>query len=326
VKALRVGLAVSIVTTALAGLYVVVYLYRWEMHRALVAGVVFLAGEIALATSLVLRRIEQLQAPAPATSEHVLATAPVVPTDPVLPTDAGAPVLAEDPAATALPGDPFAPVAPPRPQSPPSLPWLGGDRFGVFVPILLGAGAIVSGVAWVVEHLSRATVGSRQAGHVERHLAGLAPPPVGFLAPGPEAPAARPAPRPAAPLGRFGQAAVGLMVGGLVAALLTLALLGRSRPDPPTSGMRSILTFEVGTRNGLDPDLAAESLWGACHPSAAAHDAVELTVVGPATYRLVLEPALGAQAERRLRGCMTDGTLEQVHADIRAHERVPAPS
>ena len=304
-KALRVGLAVSIVTTALAGLYLVVYLYRWEMHRALVAGVVFLAGEIALATSLVLRRIELLRAPASAPTTST-AVGPHDPLGPVTPAE---------------------PVAPPRPQSPPaSLPWLGGDRFGVFVPILLGAGAIVSGVAWVVEHLARANVGSRQPGHIERHLVPLAPPAAGFLAAGPDAPPAQPTPPPTAPLGRLGQATVMLIVVGLVAALLTLALLGRSRPDPPTVGMLSVITFEIATRNGLDPDLAAESLWGACHPSVAAHDTVELVVIGAATYRLVLEPALGEQAERRLLGCLNDGTLEQVQADLRSHEHVSATS
>ena len=111
-KAIKLGLLVSIVTTLLAGLYFVVYIYRWEMHRALIAGVVFLAGEIALATSLVLRRIETLRAPA---SEVARASAPEEDVD-------RGPVEVRAPTTSGAPA-PF--------------PWLGADRFGVFVPILL---------------------------------------------------------------------------------------------------------------------------------------------------------------------------------------------
>jgi hypothetical protein len=286
-KALRVGLAISIVTTALAGLYFVVYLYRWEMHRALVSGVVFLAGEIALATSLVLRRIEQLRVVAP-------------------------------PAAVTTPDDGGVTAR----ETPARLPWLGADRFGVFVPILLGAGAIVSGVAWVVEHLAKSTVTAGSGDHLQQQYAALAPPTGGFLGPGPAAPPDQLEPPVPPPLGRLGQITVAMLVGGLVVALLTLALLGRSRSDPPTAGVRSVITFEVQTRNDLDVDLAARSLWEACHPSARTHRVIDLRRIEPHTYQLTLEPALGEQTERRVLGCLSDGTLEQVHADVQSHERV----
>ena len=54
------------------------------------------------------------------------------------------------------------------------------DRTGVFIPVLLGAGAVMSAIAWVVERLARATAG-RSA---ERGLAsklGAIEPPAGSL-------------------------------------------------------------------------------------------------------------------------------------------------
>jgi hypothetical protein len=294
VKALRLGLVVSMLTTALAGVYFVVYLYRWEMHRALVSGVVFLAGEIALATSLVLRRVEQMREQSP---NHVGSLPP---------------------AAT--------PVAPPpsaEAGAPPPMPWLGADRFGVFVPIMLGAGAIVSGVAWVVEQLARSSASSGRADGLDREFAPLAPPVGGLSGGAPHA--ARPQRHVSPPVGRLAQASIAVFIGGLAVGLVTLALLGRSRTDPSTAGERSVIEFEVRTRNDLDVVLAASSLWESCRLSAPDQTVVEMVTVEPGAFRLVLEPALGPQTERRLLGCLRDGTIDQVNADLRSHVRVAAP-
>jgi hypothetical protein len=302
VKAIRLGLLVSIVSTLLAGLYFIVYIYRWEMHRALIAGVVFLAGEIALATTLVLRRIETLRPLEPVVSNPL-------------------PQAEETLGAEARTADAVhSPDPPPKPGSP--FPWLGADRFGVFVPILLGAGIIVSGVGWVVEHLARATSsGSGAGGRFERSLAAIAMPVAPLVGP---APIARRSPPPNEPpkLSMLGRVVVVLLIGSLVAVLLTLALLGRTRPDPPVAGTRSTLNLEVMTRNDLGVDVAARSLVEACHVWIPEHEVLELRATRAGHYVLVLEPALSDQASRRFLGCMNDGTLERVHAELGEHTRL----
>lgn len=306
-KAIRLGLVVSIVTTLLAGLYFIVYIYRWEMHRALIAGVVFLAGEIALATTLLLRRLEATRSPEP-----VARVASVTRSEPAVP-------VADNSA------QPNTPQAPPGAGQSQPFPWLGADRFGVFVPILLGAGTIVSGVGWVVEHLARASNSTTRNGRFERRLALIAAPstPLVGLAPEPVTASEPKAPTPR--LGFIGRLTVALLIGGLVAVLLTLALLGRTRPDPPVAGTQSVLQMEVYTRNGIDVDLAARSLWGACNVMVPKHTLVDMRTTQPNHYVLTIDPALSEQAQRRLLGCLNDGVLEQVHADLGTLTHIEAP-
>ncbi|HEV8297310.1 MAG TPA: hypothetical protein VGQ20_08435 [Acidimicrobiales bacterium] len=296
-KGIRAGLIVSILATAGSAMYLIIYLYRWEMHRALVAGVLFLAGEIALATTLVLRRLETIRRE---------------------PTGHGSAPFA--------PPDQFEP--PPQAGTSPAderrFRWLGADRMSVFVPILLGANMIVSGVAWVVEHLARSGTMKGRGGVVERDLAMLALP-VGGLVGVPRADIATvgapPVTRGAVRVLRTAMLVV--LVGLLVGVLFTLALLGRSRPDEDMTGLRSNVVISVDTRNGLDQELAARSLFAACNTMVEGQRLVELRRLETGRYLIVLEPALGEQARRRLLGCLDDGVLERVHADIQGHTITP---
>ena len=116
------------VVLVLSGAYMIVYLYRWEWNRAIISGVFFVAAEVALATSMILRRLRALEGrEAPQLAEaspRVLERIRETPVDRP---------------------DPFAWL---RPRS---------GRLGVFVPVLLGAGAILSALAYVVERFAEAT-------------------------------------------------------------------------------------------------------------------------------------------------------------------------
>ncbi|MGY1634425.1 hypothetical protein ACI784_22225 [Geodermatophilus sp. SYSU D01186] len=125
--------AVSWTTGALAlvasGGYVLVYVYRWEWHRALLVGILFLAALIGLGTALVLRRLSRLERRLPAGGRpsdllHRLRSAPV-----------------ESP--------PFRWLHPPDP-----------DRSSVFVPILIGGGVLLTAVAWLLERVAGAAARS----------------------------------------------------------------------------------------------------------------------------------------------------------------------
>lgn len=135
-----------LVSTAL---YFFVYLWRWEWNRALIAGMLFVATEIAVATVIVLNRLrgleDRLGAPDPKVLARIRESAP-----------------------------------PPRDH----FEWLSprSGRLGVFVPVLIGMGVVASALAWLVERLARATAGPA----LERGLAARLGPlawPAGGLVP-----------------------------------------------------------------------------------------------------------------------------------------------
>jgi hypothetical protein len=150
-NARRLGLAVLLVVMAAAGWYVFVYLYRWEWNRALVSGLIFLAAEIGLLGAVVLDRLAKLGRR-------------VEDIDRARADERALRRLREH---APEPARPFA--------------WLDRSQMNVFVPVLLGAGVVMSGLAWVVDRVARLTaVPSMERGLV-RKLGSLQPPPDGLL-------------------------------------------------------------------------------------------------------------------------------------------------
>ena len=135
----KLGAALALATLVGSGVYLFVYLYRWEWNRALMAGVFLLAAQMALSTTAILARLTALEA----------GGRPVAP--PARPQ-----VLARVHESAPPPRDHFAWMRP------------SADRLGVFVPILMGAGFVLSGLAWLVERVARRTAGPA----LERGLAG----------------------------------------------------------------------------------------------------------------------------------------------------------
>lgn len=152
-SARRMANVLAAATLAGSGTYLFVYLFRWEWNRAIIAGVFFLAAQMALSTSAVLGRLSSVEAAqrsqgaSPQVVGHLRDTAPP-------------------------PRDAFAWL---RPQP---------DRFSVFVPILMGAGFVLSGLAWLVERLARATATPRLENRLAVALGALALPPGHLLAQG----------------------------------------------------------------------------------------------------------------------------------------------
>ncbi|MGH9179569.1 MAG: hypothetical protein ACRD0N_13570 [Acidimicrobiales bacterium] len=133
----RLGTALAGLTLAGSGVYLFVYLYRWEWNRALIAGVFLLAAQMALSTTAILARLKALEAARAADAPRVPRAA----------RHGRPPVLAR-----------LQESAPPRRDH---FAWMqpGADRMGVFVPILMGAGFVLSGLAWLVERVARRTAG-----------------------------------------------------------------------------------------------------------------------------------------------------------------------
>ena len=150
----RIAYLAGVVTIAASGYYFFVYLTRWEWNRALTSGVILLAAEIALIGALVLDRIGRLR----------------------MRLEAG-PTGRREPRQQVL-----ARIRESAPAPRNHFEWLRPERSNVFVPVLLGAGVIVSGIAWVVERIARATAGKSMERGLALRLEAIAPPEHGLIA------------------------------------------------------------------------------------------------------------------------------------------------
>jgi hypothetical protein len=140
----RIAWAVGLVTLAYSGAYVFVYLYRWEWNRALTAGLFFLAAEIGLAVAFLSERIRKL--------ERRLDREP----------DAG------DPAYTQVRARLTESSSPGRDH----FAWLrsSAQRTNVFIPVIMGAGVILSALAWLVEKVAKTTASRAREDKLARRL------------------------------------------------------------------------------------------------------------------------------------------------------------
>jgi hypothetical protein len=152
----RVAYAALVGTAGAAGWYFFAYLTRWEWNRALVSALIFLAAELGLIGALLLDRVQRLRNEIGALRDRP-------------------PTVVHVPEPEARP-DALRRVreaAPPR-EGP--FEWLDPDRTTVFIPVLLGAGVIVSALAWAVERLARFTAGARLEQDLAARLGALALP------------------------------------------------------------------------------------------------------------------------------------------------------
>ena len=132
-KRSRIPYLVGSVVLLAAGVYFFVYLWRWEWNRAMVAGLLFVAAEIGLGIALVLDRIRRM--------EEALNSA------------------ARSGAVGGAPPEVLARIRESAPPPHDHFEWLTPreGQMGVFVPVLMGMGAVASFLAWAVERVARAT-------------------------------------------------------------------------------------------------------------------------------------------------------------------------
>lgn len=141
------------VTLAASGTYTFVYLYRWEWNRALMSAAIFIAAEVAVMGSLLAQRLKVV-------TDRLEAQRP-------------------DPA-QAVRLDRIQAAAPP---SRVSFDWLARPgQMNVFVPVLMGAGVLLSGIAWIVERIARVSVTPMAERGLAAQLDSLTLPANGFLA------------------------------------------------------------------------------------------------------------------------------------------------
>lgn len=141
-------------TLAASGTYTFVYLYRWEWNRALMSAAIFIAAEVAVIGSLLAQRLKVISDRLDATDVPGAASSQTVRLERIRST------------------------APPARAN---FAWLSRpEQMNVFVPVLMGAGVLLSGVAWIVERVARATVAPAAERSLASQLDGLELPANGF--------------------------------------------------------------------------------------------------------------------------------------------------
>jgi hypothetical protein len=278
----RVLVAVVLVAS---GAYFLVYLYRWQWNRALVSGVFFVAAEIAVVASVVLRRLAAI--------EQRLGERAASPP-------------AEPPAALGA----IAETAPPPKDR---FAWLSGSRTSVFVPVLLGAGVLLSLVATAVERIAGATARPVLEHRLALRLQPLALPSGGLLGTG--APTVVAAPRRGVLVGRAFAVAVAALL--LYGAIDVIGDATQTRPDRDTRGLTTELVLAVRHREaGPSAVRTTEALWATCQSTLRRTLSGRVADLGADRVRLDVTPGLGEHAQRRILGCLEDATFERVQVDV----------
>lgn len=290
----RLGRLLSGVVLVASGSYVFVYLVRWEWNRALIAGLFFLAAEVFLVADVVLGRIGALGRQSAQERDQDRAQ-----------------VLA-------------ARLRESRPPRSGPFAWLGHDpdRVNVLLPILIGAGVVLSALSYLVEQVSRVTALPVAEDELARGLSTLALPAEGLR------PLGRPpAPQPAPVLPEPGRAMSTLLtlVGfvALIVAVVTAGLmLLLSVPEPPDPGRATQVDLVVQRRSIEQPERAVVlALWSACRVRIPQEvELVELTqdTADPDRMRMVVAPAPGDSDTREFVGCLQDAVVERVRTDVLA--------
>jgi hypothetical protein len=144
------------VTLAASGAYTFIYLYRWEWNRALMSAAIFIAAEVAVMGSLLAQRLKVVNDRLDVQEAATAATA-----------------------ARTVRLDRIRETAPP---SRITFDWLAKPgQMNVFVPVLMGAGVLLSGIAWIVERVARVTVTPVAERGLATQLDGLTLPAHGFV-------------------------------------------------------------------------------------------------------------------------------------------------
>ncbi len=295
----RLGRLLALVVLGFAGVYVIVYLLRWEWNRALIAGVFFLAAEVFLVADLVLGRLRRIheQLEYASDAEQISALA--------------------------------AELRRHRPPPRGPFPWLSPDqdRTYVLVPILLGAGVILSGIAYVVERLSRVTAAPVAEHELARGLASMALPRTGLSPTGqpPVTPLDRPREAPNTER-RNGIVIAGLVVS-LTAVIVTLAIVLVTRPGPAQEDEAMIFELAV-ERNNLDQrdEAVLTGLWSVCElrmPQEVALQDIRPAAQGEATFELEVAPAPSEFDKREFMGCLQDAVVDRASARLLGITVVP---
>ncbi len=279
------------VVLLVSGAYVLVYLYRWEWNRAFISGLFFLTALVSLTTGMVVRSLQQLSGRIDRLEARTRGI------------DQTTLTIGRSNAAHASRHFKWL-------REPP-------QGFGVFVPLLIGAGALLSALAYVIERLAGAIAGTT----VDTVTARLLTPDAG-LDPGRtddepgEGPTRRTGRHPLGLLVQVAAAAVGAAV--LIGTIFIIRDATQNRTEPGAEQGTTYVRLDISQRGGAEPaEEIGEALWIACQ-TRLPHDASigEITQLDDDTVELIVQQGMGPLGRRRFFGCLEDATLDHVSAHV----------
>jgi hypothetical protein len=300
-----VGLILATVILAVSGAYVIIDLARWEWNRAIVSGLVCIAALVIVVAMVLTRQLRRLE-------ERVEALADRQRSEVVLP-GTGLSGIAVHGALR----DATAEAASAR------FRWLETppDRLGVFVPVLLGAGVIVSLLTYLIERIAGAVASVTVDRATVRALEPDLPLGTGLVDPTVVRPSGEPAHHPVL----LGAVAVVSVLVSLL-AVEGLRQLTQTRPDEITSMGATTIVIGIEQRRTEDPEtVIASALWGVCRSRLPGGITVlSVATTGPGEASITIDRALGRTGRTRIVGCLEDHTMDLVRADVREVTVVPA--
>jgi len=301
-RSTRLATLASAIVLLTAATYMVLYIARWEWTRALISAAVLTAMLSIVSTVLVLARIGELtalvhssldtgvahgrSAPSPSDTSDTTDDRPTADTAAAL-RDAG------------------------RTHAARHFDWLhDSTRTGVFIPVLLGAGMILSAVAWLVERLSGALAGAT----LDRQLAAEIP----LDLPLGDRPRRLMAiTRPASTRARR-TSAVAMVIAVLALALgveMTRRVTQSNEAENTAPGTTSIVV-EVRSASSSSAADTATVLWSVCARQLDEAPAITALAAAGRLVAFKVDRAMGRTAQRRVMGCLEDFTLDRVVADV----------
>ncbi|RMI42736.1 hypothetical protein [Streptomyces triticirhizae] len=274
--------------------YLVVYLYRWQWQRTLLCGVLLLVIEVLLLGFATLDRLGRLERQARENDrrhEEILALL-----------RAGERERASERESTRRAESRFS--------------WLEEGHTHVFVPVLMAAGAALSGLAWAVERIARATTRPLGRRRLAGRLVPLSAPTGGALGSVAADLSAQP---PLGPPRWRAPTAAGVALLLCLGLYAVLAELTETRPPERGTETATSVLFTVTAKNVPDEraDLAAHQLWERCRDATA----IPLSQAGMATldtrlYAATVHPSLSDHDRHRLIGCLQDAGLDRVQLTV----------
>jgi hypothetical protein len=128
----KIPIVIMILTLLASGLYVFIYLKRWEWTRALFIGMVFIAAEVALAGWLIMQKLARIERRIAASRDEV---------------------------SEVLDQSVLMRIRQSRPDYD-RFGWLkeSMSRTNVFITMVVGGGVLLSGLAWVVDKIAAKSV------------------------------------------------------------------------------------------------------------------------------------------------------------------------
>ncbi|MGW0707626.1 hypothetical protein ACWD4G_16985 [Streptomyces sp. NPDC002643] len=274
-----------------AGLYFVIYLYRWQWQRAILCGVLLLiVGVLLLGIVLLgrLARIEERLRESDLRQQDVLAR------------------LRQPGERERERGDRFR--------------WLEdpASRTYVFVPVLMIAGVALSGIAWLVQRVASVTARPTAERRLAGRLAVLTAP---ASAPDTDLEDVRP-PTGGGPRRTARLLTVGVVGAGLLASLVFgLAEVTQTRREGTNESEATSVLVRVDMRGVTATEerqnMAARQAWERCRNSTSVPlRRTTLGDLGDGLFAGVVRPALTDHDRLRLRGCLEDTEVDRAHLTV----------